>query len=53
MTPSAVTTQWSLFGLLRSVQFVEGTSSTIDLTATDRARVDETVHLDQVIIRLV
>lgn len=51
--PTAVTTMWSLFGLLRSVQFVEGTTSTIDLTATDRSRVGETVHLDQVLIRLV
>ncbi len=51
--PAAVTSLWSLFGLLRSVQFVGGTTSTIDLTATDRARVDETVHLDQVTIRLV
>ena len=50
---AAVTTRWSLFDLLRSVQFVESTSSTIELTATDRARVGETVHLDQVIIRLV
>ncbi len=51
--PAAVTTLWSQFGLLRSVRFVEGTSSTIDLTAADRARVGETIHLDQVIVRLV
>jgi hypothetical protein len=51
--PAEVATRWSLFGLLRSVQFVEGTTSTIDLTATDRSRVGETIHLDQVIIRLV
>ena len=51
--PAAATTLWSLLGLLHSVQFVEGTTSTIDLTATDRARVGETLHLDQVTIRLV
>ena len=51
--PAAVTTLWSQFGLLRSVQFVGGSVSAIDLTATDRARVGEAVHLDQVTIRLV
>ena len=38
--PGAVTTLWSLFGLLHGVEFVEGTTSDIDLlTATDRSAV--------------
>ena len=49
---AAVTTVWSLFGLLQSVQFGEGSTSTIELSATDRARVGETVELDQVTLRL-
>jgi hypothetical protein len=51
--PAAVTTLWSLFGLLQSVCLVEGTMSTIDLTATDRAAAGRTVSLDQMSLRLV
>jgi hypothetical protein len=51
--PAAVTTLWSLFGLLHSVRFVGGSVSTIELSATDRTRVGDTVQLDQVTIRLV
>jgi predicted enzyme related to lactoylglutathione lyase len=51
--PAAVTTLWSLFGLLQSVRFVEGTNSVIDLAATDRTSVGRTVTLDQVTLRLV
>jgi Glyoxalase-like domain len=51
--PAAVTTLWSLFGLLHGVQFVEGTTSTIDLTATDRSAAGNTFSIDQVSIRLV
>ena len=50
--PAAVTTLWSLFGLLHGVQFVDGTISTIDLVATDRAAVGHTLSLDQVTLRL-
>ena len=46
--PAAVTTLWSLFGLLHGVRFVDGTNSTIDLTATDRSNVGRTIALDQV-----
>jgi len=49
----AVTTMWSLFGLLHSVTFVSGTTSTIELTATDRTDVGRTTQLDQVTLRLV
>ena len=51
--PAAVTTVWSRFGLLQSVQFVEGTDSEIALAATDRNSVGRTVNLDQVTLRLV
>jgi Glyoxalase-like domain len=51
--PAAVTTLWSLFGLLQSVQFIDGTTSEIDLAATDRTSVGRTVSLDQVTLRLV
>jgi Glyoxalase-like domain len=51
--PAAVTTMWSLFGLLHGVRFVEGTTSTIDLVATDRTSTGRTFTLDQVTIRLV
>ena len=51
--PAAVTALWSRLGLLHSVHFVEGTISTIELSATDRSRVGDTVELDQVTIRLV
>jgi hypothetical protein len=51
--PAAVTALWTLFGLLQSVQFVEGTTSTIDVAAIDRTAVGRTVTLDQVSLRLV
>jgi Glyoxalase-like domain len=51
--PAAVTTLWSLFDLRHSVQFVEGNTSTIDLTATDRSRAGATFSIDQVAVRLV
>lgn len=51
--PAAVTTLWSLFGLLQSVHFVEGTNSEIHLAATDRTGVGRTVTVDQVTMRLV
>jgi len=51
--PQAVTTMWSLFGLLHSVSFVEGSTSTIELTATDRTDVGRTAELDQITLRLV
>jgi hypothetical protein len=41
-----------LFGLLQSVRFVEGTTSEIALTATDR-RIGTEFSLDQVAVRLV
>jgi len=41
--PTAVTTLWSLFGLLKSVRFVDGTNSEIHLAATDRTSVGRTV----------
>jgi hypothetical protein len=46
--PAAVTTLWSSFDLLHGVQFVEGAISTIDVTATDRTQVGNTIALDQV-----
>jgi len=49
----AVATMWSLFGLLHGVTFVEGTTSTIELTATDRTAVGRSHALDQVAVRLV
>jgi hypothetical protein len=51
--PTAVTTLWSLFDLLHGVQVVEGTISTIDVTATDRTHVGNTLALDQVRLRFV
>jgi Glyoxalase-like domain len=51
--PAAVTTLWSLFGLLHSVRFVDGDMATIELTATDRSAVGRTVAIDQVTLRLV
>jgi catechol 2,3-dioxygenase-like lactoylglutathione lyase family enzyme len=51
--PDAVTTLWSLFGLLQSVRFVHGATSEISLTATDRSAVGSAFTLDQVSIRLV
>jgi hypothetical protein len=51
--PAAVTTLWSLFGLLHSVDFVEGTTSTIELVATDRSATGRTITIDQVALRLV
>jgi catechol 2,3-dioxygenase-like lactoylglutathione lyase family enzyme len=51
--PAAVTRLWSLFGLLQSVRFVEGTTSTIDLTAADRSDAGRTTSIDQVNLRLV
>jgi len=51
--PKAVTTLWSHFGLLHGVTFVEGTKSTIDLTATDRTDVGCTIALEQITLRLV
>ncbi len=51
--PAAVTTLWSLFGLLQGVNFVEGTMSEIALTATDREAVGTGFSLDQVSVRLV
>ena len=40
--PAAVTSLWSLFGLLHCVRFVEGTKSEIELTATDRGNLGAT-----------
>jgi hypothetical protein len=52
--PAEVSTCWSLFGLLHAVRFVRGTSSEIELTASDRSNAGAiAVTLDQVIIRLV
>ena len=51
--PVAVTTLWSLFGLLQSVRFVEGTTSTIELVATNRSDVGRSITLDQVTICVV
>ncbi len=51
--PAAVTSLWSRFGLLHGVNFVDGTSSTIDFTATDRGKAGQTFSLDQVMLRLV
>ncbi len=51
--PAAVTTRWTSHGLLHSVNFVDGTQSTIDLTATDRSSAGRTIALDQVTLRLV
>jgi Glyoxalase-like domain len=51
--PAAVTTLWSLFGLLHSVNFVSANSSTIDLTATDRSNVGTITTIDQITLRLV
>jgi len=51
--PPAVTTMWSLFGLLHGVTFVGGTTSTIELAATDRTAVGRTIELDQITVRTV
>ncbi|HEY4610403.1 MAG TPA: VOC family protein [Ilumatobacteraceae bacterium] len=51
--PQAVTTMWSIFGLLHGVAFVDGMTSTIELTATDRTHVGHTIQLDQITVRLV
>ena len=51
--PQAVTTMWSLFGLLHGVTFVGGATSTIELTATDRTDIGRTTQLDQITLRLV
>jgi hypothetical protein len=51
--PAAVTSLWSLLGLLHCVRFVDGTKSEIELTATDRGNVGQLVVLDQVTLRLV
>jgi hypothetical protein len=51
--PAAVTAMWSLFGLLHGVRFIEGTTSEIDLVATDRTSIGRTFTLDQATIRLV
>ena len=49
-----VSTCWSMFGLLHAVRFVGGTTSEIELTATDRSNVGAiAVTLDQVVVRLV
>lgn len=50
--PASVTAAWSRFGLLQGVNFVDGTTSTIDLTATDRGKAGQTFSLDQVTLRL-
>ncbi|MEP7201068.1 MAG: VOC family protein [Ilumatobacteraceae bacterium] len=51
--PAAASTRWSLFGLLHGVRFVEGTNSTIELTATDRSNVGHNIAIDQVTLRFV
>jgi Glyoxalase-like domain len=51
--PAAVATRWSVLGLLQSVNFVDGTTSTIDMTATDRTALGRTFTLDQVSLHLV
>ena len=52
--PAEVTTGWSLLGLLHAVRFVGGTTSEIELTATDRSNVGAiAVKMDQVVVRLV
>lgn len=51
--PMAVTSRWSQFGLTHGVRFVEGTTSEIELVATDRNNLGTTVTLDQVMLRLV
>jgi hypothetical protein len=44
---------WSLFGLLHGITFVDGTTSTIELTATDRTDLGRAIQLDQVSVALV
>jgi hypothetical protein len=51
--PPAVTSLWSLLGLLHCVRFVDGTKSEIQLTGTDRGNIGQLVALDQVTLRLV
>jgi len=51
--PAAVTTLWSLMGLLHCVRFTDGAKSEIELTATDRTNIGQLVALDQVTLRLV
>jgi catechol 2,3-dioxygenase-like lactoylglutathione lyase family enzyme len=51
--PAAVTTLWSLLGLLHSVRFIGGAKSEIELVATDRSNVGQNVTIDQVTLRLV
>jgi catechol 2,3-dioxygenase-like lactoylglutathione lyase family enzyme len=51
--PAIVEARWTSAGLTSGMGFVEGTSSEIDLVATDRRAVGRTVTLDQVVLRLV
>ena len=49
----AVASRWAQFGLTHAVRFVDGTSSEIELVATDRDDAGRTIALDQVRLRLV
>ena len=51
--PATVTRRWSQFGLTTGVHFIEGTNSEIELVATDRNTLAQTVTIDQVTLRLV
>ena len=51
--PAAVERRWLQLGLSHGVQFVAGTSSEIELVATDRHSVGRTFGFDQVTLRLV
>jgi len=51
--PAAVTALWLSLGLLHGVRFIDGTRSTIELTATDRVTVGRTIVLDQLTLRMV
>jgi len=51
--PATVTRLWSQFGLTTGVRFIEGTNSEIELVATDRNTLAQTVTIDQVTLRLV
>ena len=51
--PAAVTARWAQYGLTHGVRFIDGTTSEIELVATDRSRAGRTFELDQVTLRLV
>lgn len=51
--PATVASRWSQLGLAHGVRFIDGTTSEIDLVATDRLSVGRTIGIDQVLLRLV